>query len=115
MKIDRPLQRPLTTESEDPATGSDWKQAAAVAGLTAAATAAGTMGGMEIGVHMLADHVVAATQGHGLLAFLTVPVEITRGLLTHILPWAAGTGAVGGALGYAAGKAAFKGAPLKED
>lgn len=115
MKIDQPIQRPLTTDSEDPVAGGNWKQAAAVATVAAAATVVGTLGGMEIGAQMLADHVADATAGHGVFAILTAPLEITRGLLTHVLPWAAGTGTVTGALGYAAGKAAFKGAPLKED
>lgn len=116
MKARSVAQTPVIPPS--PATadsGVSWKREAAVAATTVAATVAGVHGGMELGAHFLADQVVAATQGHGIFAIFTAPVEMMRGMITTMLPWAAGTGAVSGTLGYAVGRAAFKGAPLTDE
>ncbi len=116
MKAQSAAQKPVIAQnaSTDNA-GVNWKREAAVAATTVAATAAGVYGGMELGAHFLADHVAAATEGHGLFAILTAPVEALRGLFTTVLPWAAGTGAVSGTVGCAVGRAAFKGAPLTDE
>ena len=112
--IQRPTAMTTTTPNQAPESGQ-WKRDVAVAATTVLATAAGTYGGMEIGAHFLADHIANATQDHGLFALLTVPVEALRGMITHVAPWAVGTGTASGLVGYAAGKAAFQGAPLTED
>jgi len=114
MKTATSTQAPITTQHQQSNEGT-WKRDLAVAGVTVAAAAAGTYAGAEIGMHFLADHVAEATQGHGLFAILTVPVEVLRGMITHIAPWAVGTGTATGALGYAVGTHAMKGAPLTED
>lgn len=113
--LPNPTRPVVTPSSSNEAQGSTWKQDVAVAATTVLATAAGVYGGVEIGAHFLADHIVTATQGHGIFALLTGPIEAVRGMYTHILPWAAGTGSVSGLVGYAAGRAAFTGAPLTDE
>ena len=76
------------------------------------AAVAGVVG---MGVAALIDHVATVSQGQGLMALLTFPAELVRGVFTHVLPLAVGTGTVTGVVGYAIGKEAFKGAPLKDD
>ena len=106
-------QPPVNTQSQS--SDGQWKKDLAVAGVTVAAAAGGTLLGAEIGAHMMVDHVVNATQGHGLFAIFTAPVELARSIITHYAPWAVGTGTVSGALGYAVGRAATKGAPLEDE
>ena len=115
MKTATSTQAPTTTTPPPQSNEGSWKRDLAVAGVTVAAAAGGTYLGAEIGAHMLVDHVAQATQGHGLFAILTVPVEVLRGMITHVAPWAVGTGTVTGMLGYAAGTHAMKGAPLTDE
>lgn len=107
-----PATQQTALQQQQSTQDGSWKKDLAVAGVTVAAAAGGTLLGAEIGAHMLADHVVDATQHHGIFAIITAPVEVMRGLITHYAPWAVGTGTATGMLGYAAGRAATKGAPL---
>ena len=92
-----------------------WTRDTAITATTIVAAAGGTLLGTDLGVAALIDHVATVSQGQGLMALLTFPAELVRGVFTHVLPLAVGTGTVTGVVGYAIGKEAFKGAPLKDD